>query len=209
MPLSPEKITPAAQRHILAERERIIDTMQRQYPGMRLREINEIAYRKDRLSPEEIVRQGGFIPRDKDIRLATAFDSPNNSGLSDFTLVPEVATIFSMYKTPAERYVYAAPLDKGYLMPGQWRQVAMPALPVKEFLVGRKILANDGRTATLGEPVVIGTIPEKYATDEAFQRFLHAPALEVPQDIGLGDENYPPHYTIRDTPASKQLFPQR
>jgi hypothetical protein len=214
MPALQEQISPEAKTHLEDERARIVEIMQREHPGMRLRDIGEIAYRKDRTPPEEILKRGGFIPQSKNVRLATATarDAPGNAGLVDFSFVPEVAALFSANKNPGDYYLYATPVDKGYLMPGQWRQVAAPAMPLTEFLVARKVLSvsNVTKRAELGEPIVVaGKISPRFAADKAFQRFVTATHLDIPQDIGLGDENYDPHYDIRDTAVSKRFFPSR
>ena len=195
-----------ARDNIEVERESIVMRMQRKNPGMRLTDINEIAYRVDSDAPIQILKKEGFLPEHTEISVTPA-ENPNNKGLVEFSLVPEAAAISSI--AGKKQFLYAAPVDKAYLMQGQKRQILVPALPLPEFCVARAIVESDGRKVTLGKPVIMGTIPEKFTADETFQRFMNASQLTVPPDIALGDENYAAHYVIKDTPVSERFFPSR
>jgi hypothetical protein len=198
MPLSPRDL-------IDVERQFAISQMQRHFPGTRLHEIGEIGYRSDSRSPIKINRQAGFLPDSDQAPAVSRTDRFTDNGMTDFSLVPEVAAINAWPGAEGRRYIYAVPIDKGYLVNNERRQVMVPALE-SDFFVAREILSNDGHTATLGKPIVYGQAPEASATDVAFQNFLKAPSLSVPQDIALGDENYPAHYDVKDTPASARIF---
>ncbi|MBN8530965.1 MAG: hypothetical protein J0L97_03775 [Alphaproteobacteria bacterium] len=187
-------------------REHIMAQM-RQYTHVPLRHLRgEIAYRATALAPEQLFAQAGFVPGSDKVRLstATAVGAPNNEGLVDFSLVPEVTTLFAGGRSA---WIYALPLDIGYQMPGQWRQFAVPALPMPDFLFVRQVTAKDYVHAHLG-PVQWhsrdGQPPS--VEDETLQRFLTVAHLSIPQDIGLGDEFSPPCYDIRDTAASERWF---
>lgn len=202
-------IAPKAHSYAIKERQRIIDAVNRQYPDMRLQDINEVGYRLTSRTPEELLAAGGFLPKEQSVHIASKTGSPNNSGLVDFSLVPEVTTIFTPFRDRGRKrqFIYAAPLDKGYLMPGDWRQVATPGLPMPEFLIAREVLENKHNHMRLGDARLIGHIPARYANDERFQQFMFEKEIEIPQDIGLGDEHSPALYSIRDTAVSSRLFP--
>lgn len=186
-------------------REVIIREMQKNYSGFQLFHINAIGYRLDGRSPEQIIAEGGFLPKEDRVWISTRMDAPNNEGLVGFSLLPGVTCLFTENVQQQNKpYLYAVPIDIGYAMKGEWRQIVAPALPLPDWWCAKRVeaITQDGQI-TLGQSE--GHHGEMQALyDEQFHAFLQGD-IRKPKCIDYGSEDYSPVFEIVDSLLSEEF----
>lgn len=193
---------------LFQHQEKMVELMRRKYAKVMEGTFKpgQFVYRLCGLSPEEMITGGGFKTN------ANLYVSNTGSGMNEgancFTLLPSVATLFSV-NVPREVkcFIYACMIQGNFFAPGgQFRQVIIPgALPMPSVWMAREVMAiTENRTMVLGPMVGHGAKIEEAVLDDSFTKFSQ-PYLEMPTIISHGDEHTPMEIDIIDTEASKQF----
>ncbi|MDB2415138.1 enterotoxin A family protein [Rickettsiales bacterium] len=183
------------------------DSMAEHYPEHQQSQVNGLTYRFDSRSPEEIIEAGGFSPNGG----RAYINGSVVRGPVSTTLLPEAAILFSQKKGG---YLYTLPILQGYVLQGdkgeEWRNVALPSLPLPGFFMAKPIEAIEGGFAYLG--ALVGLSEEinqdLSVDDEALSQFASG-EIKIPRDLSGGDPDYPAFYVIKDTNFSKRIFEQK
>lgn len=185
--------------------------LREKYPHLLSMAFNgKVAYTLQRISPDEMKQQGGFISYDSFLWFSNK-GTGDNAGSVCLSFLPEVAAIFArkalQKKNPSRAYLYALPLYGTLLLPGgAWRQVISPgALTVENsYWMAREIDRIDchGRVylgppeGDLGEvaPIHQGERFDEYANN----------LLELPKEMDNA-EDFPCAYDIEDTDFTREI----
>ncbi len=186
------------------------------YPHLKMQKFSgEIVYVLRGESPEEAVKAGGFLPRNKSLWVASN-GSGNSTGSICFSFLPEVAALFHasvVGKSPNKKaYLYAVPLHGVFVMPGgPWRQVLSPgAFPLPLSFRARELLGDcqnpDSPTVDrlrlgplIGEGELTGPCP-------SFRDFMNTSeaSLIKPKEFPTSDD-VPQEFDIIDTEISARF----
>lgn len=170
----------------------------------------KIAYTLQWQSPKETIAKGGFLSSSH-LWLSNT-GSGNNLGCICFSLLPEVAALFSRGSVPKSPftsqkslYLYALPLTGNFILPGSaWREVISPgAFPLPPFWLARELLNIDyKRNIILGE-LMTGANKINVVPGERMQAYLNN-TLILPEELDFG-EDFPLSYRVIDTEASASM----
>ena len=202
----PGKATAEGIEELAKHKIKMMKMMQEKYPEIMPVQFNgEIAFRLCRVSPEEMIKKGGFHAGSNETSdLWFNSYTGDNQGSICFSLLPEVVTVFTPHIPNGKKaYLYAFPLVGDFLATGgRWRQVIAPgAFPITPWWAARELIQiKQDNQIELG-PMVGHKGDIKLILDERFKAFYDN-TLVKPQEYDLG-EDYPLEYEIKDTPATK------
>lgn len=206
----PLKTRPVAQKvnEVQQHQEKMVQLMRKKYPKIMEGTFKpgQFVYRLCGLSPEDMMAAGGFKTN------SNLYVSNTGSGMNEgaicFTLLPSVATLFSVnVPRGAKCFLYACMMQGSFFAPGgKFRQVMIPgALPMPSVWMAREVLViTENRKMILGPMVGHADKIEEAVLDDSFTKFSQ-PYLNMPAIIFHGDEHTPMEVDIVDTEASKQF----
>lgn len=162
----------------------------------------KLAYRLSYISPQTMIKQGGFKSM-PDLYLSNT-GSGDNTGSICFSLLPEITALFyNQLPKHKKKYIYGCLLDAHCFAPGGlWRQIIVPgALPTPKVWVAREVLSITNEKAYLGP--MIGQINPyiKFDWGNSFSHFCK-PFLNLPGILDYGNEDQPMLFNIIDTSDS-------
>ncbi|ARG98589.1 hypothetical protein [Legionella micdadei] len=165
-----------------------------------------IVYRLCDLSPEEMVKNGGFKSASS-LHIATT-GSGDNTGSICFSLLPECAAIFNdHFPKDKKKYMYACLLTGTFFAPGgKWRQVVIPgSFPIPSLWIAREVIDVTHNRKMIFGPM-IGHVPpqQDIIWGDSFKVFTKS-SLNLPDIIDYGHEDKEIEFEIIDRPDSKKF----